>query len=299
MEQEEAEKMTYSAEELSRAGDQYLGRSYEEMDCQEFVEQCLRDIGITLDLKGSNAWYRKCLEEGWAGSPEDCVKTFGCVPKGAFLFIHAFDGGEKKRGYRDGKGNASHIGLKTGRGDGAIHSSASRGCVATSQFRDRTIRNGGWNTVGLWKRLDYGKTVNWLLEHMGIGSGPAEDGNEEDKTMKVTVSSPNGGTVNLRKAPDKGAALVERIPNGTEAELLEGGDVWSRIRAAGRTGWMMTEFLAADESAVPDEDFGSGDLDGPDPAETVSLRFTVAELNAMRPYIQQLLDAILDAIGRG
>lgn len=29
--------MKASAEELSRAGDQYLGRSYDEMDCQEFI----------------------------------------------------------------------------------------------------------------------------------------------------------------------------------------------------------------------------------------------------------------------
>lgn len=157
--------MKYSAEELSRAGDKYLGRSYSEMDCQEFVERCLADIGCRLDLKGSNAWYRKVREEGWTGSPEECVRTFGSVPAGAFLFIHAFDGREVGRGYRDGLGNASHIGIRTGRGKGAIHSSAGRGCVAESEFHDRTVRNGGWNMVGLWNRMDYGKTVSWVLEH--------------------------------------------------------------------------------------------------------------------------------------
>ena len=288
-----------SAEELSRAGDQYLGRSYDEMDCQEFVERCLEAVGIKIDLKGSNAWYRKCQAEGWTGTPEECVKTFGSVPKGAFLFIHAYDGGEERRGYHDGKGNASHIGFKTGCGDGAIHSSASRGCVATSKFQDKTIRNGGWNMVGLWIRLDYGKTVNWLLEHMGIGSAPAEDGNEEEKTMMVTVSSPNGKPVNLRKTASKNAPLVDQIPDGTEAELLAGGDVWSKIKANGKTGWMMTEFLVADDSALPDEDFGTGDLDDQDGSEKVALYFTVEELSAALPFLEKMVDAIVAKVGRG
>ena len=238
-----------SAGKLAAAGFKYIGRSYQEMDCQAFVEKCLQDAGISADLKGSNAWYRKIRAEGWTGTPEECKARFGSVPKGAFLFIHAFDGGEEKRGYHDGKGNASHIGIKTGRGKGAIHSSASRGCVAESEFHDRTIRNGGWNMVGLWNRMDYGTTINWHLEHSGIGQMSPEQ-KEEVKHMMVTVTSPNGKPVNLRRKPDRRAALVDRILPGTEAELLESGSGWSKIRAAGRSGWMMTEFLVTDESAA-------------------------------------------------
>ena len=247
--------MRYSAEDFSRAGNRYLGRNYEKMDCQTFVEKCLADVGCVMDLKGSNAWFRKVQAEGWTGPPEECVREFGCVPNGAFLFIHAFDGGEEKRGYHDGKGNASHIGIKTGRGKGAIHSSSSRGCVAESEFHDRTVPNGGWNMVGLWNRMDYGKTVNWVMEHSGYGqTQPGQK--EEGKRMTVTVTSPNGGPVNLRKAASKSAALVDRILPGTDAELLESGNGWSKIRVAGRTGWMMTEFLIMDEGAVPAEDAG-------------------------------------------
>lgn len=289
--------MKASAEELSRAGDQYLGRSYDEMDCQEFVERCLEAIGIRKDLKGSNAWWR---EMTWTGTPEECVRIFGSVPKGAFLFILKDDGGEEKRGYHDGKGNASHIGIKTGRGAGAIHSSATRECVAESEFHDKTIRNGGWNRVGLWEQLDYGKTINWLLEHMGIGGAPADESQEEDKTMMVTVTSPNGKPVNLRKAADKGAALVDQIPDGTEAELLQGGEEWSKIKAKGKTGWMMTEFLVADDSALPAEDFDAGDLDdGQDGSETVQLTFTVAELSALLPVLEKAVDQIVAKVGRG
>ncbi len=107
--------------------------------------------------------------------------------------------------------------------------------------------------VGLWKRMDYGKTVNWLLEHSGNGQITPEQ--KEEKHMTVTVTSPNGGPVNLRKAASKAAALVDRILPGTDAELLESAGSWSKIRVAGRTGWMMTEFLVTDESAEPDETY--------------------------------------------
>ena len=50
--------MKYSAEEFSRAGDQFLGRSYEEMDCQALVERMMAAVGYKRDLGGSN----------WAGA---------------------------------------------------------------------------------------------------------------------------------------------------------------------------------------------------------------------------------------
>ena len=152
--------MKPTGEELVKAGDSYLGRKYTEMDCQAFVERCLRDMGINLNLAGSNAWYRKMT---WVGSPEECKKEFGGIPVGAFLFILETDGKEPEKYRKDGIGNASHMGIKTGRGDGAIHSSKSRGCVATSVFRDRTI-NGGWNRIGLWDALDYGERMNWKAD---------------------------------------------------------------------------------------------------------------------------------------
>ena len=183
---------------LALAGDFYLGRSYSEMDCQAFAERCLRDIGINMNLAGSNAWYRKMT---WVGTPEECRKQFGSVPSGAFLFILEQDGKEPAKYRKDGIGNASHMGIKTGRtqeqmmrtgleriagrygkdytgrkvaqyefrkkvgfGNGAVHSSKSRGCVATSRFADRTIRNGGWNRVGLWNMIDYGEKINNILK---------------------------------------------------------------------------------------------------------------------------------------
>lgn len=293
--------MRYSAEEFSKVGDRYLGRSYDEMDCQEFVEQCLTSVGCLLDLKGSNAWFRKVQAEGWTGSPEECVREFGCVPKGAFLFIHAFDGGEERRGYHDGKGNASHIGIKTGRGKGAIHSSASKGCVTESEFHDKTIRNGGWNTVGLWDRMDYGKTVNWLLEHNGTGhvpSGktPATGAN----IMQGKVIADKGSTVKLRQKPSTSCRTYWDIPVGTELEILESGDEWSRCVTGGLVGWMKNEFIqiiSSSDESDPNEDFGPGDM--LEPTEKVTLIFSKAELSAALPFLEKAVELIVGKVGRG
>ena len=151
--------MAVLADNLASSGFKYRGRSYESMDCQAFVEQCLEDCGRKIDLAGSNAWYRKM---SWVGSPEECKSKFGKIPKGAFLFILQKDGKEPVKYQLDGIGNASHIGIKTGKGKGAIHSSKSRGGVCESDFKDKSI-HGGWNRIGLWREVSYGDPFDRFL----------------------------------------------------------------------------------------------------------------------------------------
>ena len=152
-----------SALTVSLMGDKYLGRTYSQMDCQAFVEQCLADAGLSIDLPGSNAWYRTMT---WVGTPEECRAKFGSIPVGAFLYILEQNGREPDIYKADGIGNASHIGLYIGRESGAIHSSYSKNGVYYSYFAGSTI-NGGWNRVGLWNELDYGESVNGVLRQLG------------------------------------------------------------------------------------------------------------------------------------
>lgn len=141
---------------LGDVGFKYLGTPYSVMDCQAFVEKCLSDCGERKDLAGSNAWFREVHNNGVIYTPEECVRQLGTVPPGAFLFILKNDGGEPAKYKPDGLGNASHIGIVTmPRGEGAIHSSSSRGMVCESKFAGKTIKNGGWNRVGLWNRVEY------------------------------------------------------------------------------------------------------------------------------------------------
>ena len=244
--------MAISAEQFSLQGDKYLGRSYDEMDCQEFYERCAEDAGLKKDLKGSNAWYREFQKNGWVGTPESCKVQFGSVPKGATLFIHAYDGGEEKRGYHDGLGNASHIGIKTGRGKGAIHSSASRECVAESEFHDKTIPNGGWNMVGLHPWFSYGEKADRILAEIVAGDGGSHSGGEEEpipmnETATVVLPAGAGGTtVNMRKKADQNAALVVRVPVGSSVIITEDLGKWCAITYDRYSGYMMSNYLEYD-----------------------------------------------------
>ena len=258
-----------SAKELAEAGYKYIGASYEDMDCQEFIEKCLQDCGLKKDLKGSNAWYRAMT---WTGTPEECTAIFGLVPVSAFLFIVLDDGGEKARGYTDGRGNASHIGMSTGKGKGAIHSSETRGCVAESTFNGRTVKNCGWNAVGLTDLVDYGQDVNQMLARL-------KDEPKEDKRMAVVFSS-NGKPVNLRKEPD--GALVDRIACGTKVTVRSASAGWAKVVTQdGKSGYMMEIFLQDDDHE------SDGDM--------VSIAITRDQAEALL----KVSDIVAGVIGRG
>ena len=232
---------------LGDVGFQYLGVPYSQMDCQAFVEKCLSDCGLKKDLAGSNAWFREVCKNGAVFTPEECVKQFGCVPKGAFLFILEHDGKEPGKYKPDGLGNASHIGICTmPRGEGAIHSSARRGCVAESKFKGKTI-NGGWNRVGLWDQVAY--------DYGGGGTPAPEPEPSPSYERTATVGNVDPGKrqdVNFRTRPNTNAALIERIKCGETVEVLSEDGTWAKIKWHGKTGYIMEKFLIFDE---PEEVF--------------------------------------------
>lgn len=133
----------------------YNKYKYEDLDCQAFVEKVLYDSGVrkpdgsAYNWKGSNAMWRSALS--WRGTIAEAVDKFGQVPDGSWVFMLKYDGGEKDRGYNDGKGNASHVGIYVG-----------GGLVRDSTRSTKTKRDGvglrsisDFNMVGLCKYLDY------------------------------------------------------------------------------------------------------------------------------------------------
>lgn len=255
------------AKELARAGCKYLGTPYKEIDCQKLWEKMLADCGLKMDLGGSNSWYRYIMEHGWCGTPEECKKEFGCIPQGATLFIREDVSESTPEKFRhDGIGDITHMGDYTAmtgaemvqiateagvkdagkynRGDGAIHSSSSKGGVNTSKFAGKTIPNGGWNRVGLF--LD-------KISYAGISPepGPGPDpGPEPPDPEYAIVFAESGSTVKMRAKPTQSCDLYWDVPIGAEvlvyewdAKVDKKGQPWSRIRWAGIDGYMMKEFL--------------------------------------------------------
>lgn len=130
----------------------YLGKPYSKWDCQAFVEQVLKDLGVRkpdgtpYNWKGSNAMFRNHIT--WRGTIDECRKKFGCIPLGSFMFLVKHDGGEEKRGYHDELGNASHVGLYVGTSPNPVMDSQPTGGV---QYRKLSI----FTHVGLMDMIDY------------------------------------------------------------------------------------------------------------------------------------------------
>jgi len=72
---------------------------------------------------------------------------------------------------------------------------------------------------------------------------PTPEPEPEPGIITATVTSANGKPVNLRKAPAKTAALVDRVPVGSIVTVLEEGEEWCKVKWTWKTGWMMKEFL--------------------------------------------------------
>ena len=95
----------------------YERYTYDQIDCQGFVERVLSDLGVrkpdgsVYNWRGSNSMYRNYFS--WRGTKEEAVAKWGSIPVGAFVYVWE-PTGEEERGYHDGLGNAKHVGIYCG-----------------------------------------------------------------------------------------------------------------------------------------------------------------------------------------
>ena len=158
--------------DLYRTGKQYAEQAknpkynkltYDNVDCQAFCELVLKDLGVRqsngmpYNWKGSNDIARHACS--WIGTKEECYQQFGFIPLGAWAFIwENKTGKEKDRGYNDGLGNYSHIGIYVG--DDTVRDSTryknSAGDYIRNGVGNRSIN--AFNRIGLAKMLDFNAT---------------------------------------------------------------------------------------------------------------------------------------------
>ena len=61
--------------------------------------------------------------------------------------------------------------------------------------------------------------------------------------MKVTVNTPNHGTVNLRENPTITSKVLAQIPYGIELEATTYNGDWAKITYKDKNGYIMNKFL--------------------------------------------------------
>jgi cell wall-associated NlpC family hydrolase len=119
-----------------------IGIPYTTLDCQAFVEFCLKKYaGISKNWRGSN--------DMWRNAVNDKSADFGNIEPGEWVFTIKNDGKQPAR-YKDGV-NAAHVGVYIGNGE-VIHST-------TGGVQMDKITNTRWTHRAKANCLDYAKDV--------------------------------------------------------------------------------------------------------------------------------------------
>ena len=181
------------AVQLARAAVQAVGvgYTYDEMDCQAFIEHCARQAGGAMDYLGTNDMARRAA---WLGTLSQAQAEGRLVPGAGLLIREETEANLPARYASGGLGDFSHAGLyvgpdaltdtdKTGRmrSCDAVHSSATRGRVAGS-----TLQNG-WTHVLWFPEIDYGASG-------GTGNAAAGAGTTVTGAPGAGTGAPGAGT---------------------------------------------------------------------------------------------------------
>lgn len=261
------------AVQLARAAVQAVGvgYTYDEMDCQAFVEHCARQAGGAMDYLGTNDMARRAA---WLGTLSQARAQGRLVPGAGLLIREETEENLPARYAGDGLGDFSHAGLyvgpdaltdtdKTGRmrSCDAVHSSATRGRVAGS-----TLQNG-WTHAIWFPEIDYGEgdatgtpgagtgpttgVTPGGTGTTGAGTGPTTGvttggtGTATSTpapgastltagtvpTVYATVVSPDGGPVKLRRSASAEETLYWLVGAGARVLVERTEGAWSLITA--------------------------------------------------------------------
>ena len=257
--------MKPTANQLARAATAaaHVGYTYDEMDCQAFVEHCARQAGGAMDYLGTNDMARRAA---WLGTLAQARAQGRLVPGAGLLIREETEANLPARYSGDGLGDFSHVGLYVGpdalidtdkngsaRSCDVVHSSATMGRVAGS-----TLANG-WTHVLWFPEIDYGNEAGVGVDHGADSSDVADGGMDTSDGLTAgtpatsvkryaVVVSPDGGPVKLRKSASAEETLYWLVGAGARVLVERTEGAWSLITAIctdghTRRAWMMDRYL--------------------------------------------------------
>ena len=199
-------------------------------DCIGMCKGAIRRAGGDASgLSGTNYAARHTIENMRSISSASDLSLGDVVLKGRQPTDTGYDLPEKYRiGGNDFNGDLTdyyHIGTVTGVNPLEI-------THMTSPKPKKDIKLGKWGYAG------------WLPQVKKSETPPEPVPDPEPEKLTAIVVAPSGSNVNMRRSPNKGAALVERVPIGATVEVITKGQDWSQIRWKKYTGWMMSQYLA-------------------------------------------------------
>lgn len=229
--------------------------TYDERDCITSIWKILEKYGAKTELIGSN-WFARYELRNMRPLTHKSQLYDGCAVLKTVL--------PGEPGYKLPARYKKHVDLidynhiGVGTNDGRILDSTRYGQQADGSW----TRNGpGWSTAKIgknsWDIIAEFEDADYYLVSTDIDV-PGKD--EVFMGAYATVVAKEGNTVNLRERPSTGSKVIirEYVPVGTVVQRLQQNDDWSQVQTpAGKTGWMMNEFLS-DAPAASQDDTGQG-----------------------------------------
>lgn len=165
-----------------------------------------------------------------------------------------------------------HVGVVTG-----VEPLAITHCTKGGGVDGVTVdtRQGDWRYAALCTMVDY---------------SDSDGGSEDMEERRAVVVSGDGNPVKLRSTPSTDKSYLAKVPVGTQVEVMQDAQGWTQVRLpSGQVGYMMSKFLAIEDSGEEPENGQGG---APD-------RSFEAEVLEQLEGIQRTLDAVLDALTNG
>lgn len=90
-------------------------------------------------------------------------------------------------------------------------------------------------TIGKWEYHGWPKKISKEEQ--------AQEGEKMNLGLVVIYGGATDQPVHMRSAGSRASAIIADIPQGSVAELIEGGGAWNRVKWSGKIGYVMSEFV--------------------------------------------------------
>lgn len=228
--------------------------TYDQRDCITSIWLILQQYGAKTQLVGSN-WFARHELRNMRPLTHRFQFYDGCA---VLKTLHPGQAGyDLPARYKNHVDliDYNHIGLGTD--DGRILDSTRYGKQPDGSW----TRNGpGWSTAKIgpnsWDIIaDFPPD---MVDYSDRGQAPDYQPPEVIPMEYAQVYAESGSTVRLRKTASTKAIAITNVPIGAKVGVLDKQGPWWQITHAGKTGWMMAEFLkqgTSELNASPPDQF--------------------------------------------
>ena len=210
-----------SAEAAIFMGRAYLGTSYEELDCINFIKKIIR-VSAGGDSKyttaGTNDLWNSDTKSGKYRDLTAKQEGIAGAKPGMLAFMGV------------GTGDVSHVGLVTESGT-VLHSSKSRGCAVETELTEKA----GWNGLGIHRLIAVG--------------GKQKEQEEETGMFGNAIVNITSGHLNLREGASTRGKVIGQLENGQRVNIIrQAGSSWVFLKTeSGEAGYAAKDYLLEDD----------------------------------------------------